>query len=93
MDEAGYSLVILPVEECVKDAVHRAAKHLNKKYGMPITKVRFIDTCIITVLSFSTSALYTINAVHNSMNGCMLQSNSERIQTEALFNCINVYEL
>jgi hypothetical protein len=41
MDEAGYSLVMLPVEQDIKDAIHTAAKHLNRKYGMPITEVRF----------------------------------------------------
>jgi hypothetical protein len=51
MEEAGYSLVMLPVKQCIKDAVYTAAKHLNIKYGMPITEVRFKVTCIITQLN------------------------------------------
>jgi hypothetical protein len=48
MDEAGYSLVMLPVEQDIKDAVHTVAKHLSKKYGMPVTEVRFLQYKIIS---------------------------------------------
>jgi len=51
MDEAGYSLVMLPVEQDIKDAVHTVAKHLSKKYGMPVTEVRFLQYKIISWLS------------------------------------------
>jgi hypothetical protein len=44
MTEAGNSLVLLPVEQTIKDAIHTVAKHLNRKYGMPATEVRFIFT-------------------------------------------------
>jgi hypothetical protein len=36
----------LPVEQGIKDAVHTVIKHLNRKYGMPVTEVRFRFTKI-----------------------------------------------
>jgi hypothetical protein len=44
MTEPGVSLVMLPVEQDIKDAIHRVAKHLNRKYGMTTTEVRFLST-------------------------------------------------
>lgn len=44
MTEPGYSLVLLPVEQDIKDAIHRVAEHLNKKYGMTAKEVRFLST-------------------------------------------------
>jgi hypothetical protein len=46
MTEAGKSLVMLPVEKDIKDAIHTVTKHLNRKYGMPVTEVRFRFTKI-----------------------------------------------
>jgi len=44
MTEHGFSLVMLPVEQDIKDAIHRVAEHLNRKYGMTTTEVRFLST-------------------------------------------------
>lgn len=41
MTEAGKSLVFLPVEQDIKDVIHTVAKHLNRKYGMPVTEGNF----------------------------------------------------
>jgi hypothetical protein len=41
MTEAGKSLIFLPVEQQIKDAIHAIAKHLNRKYGMPVREVRY----------------------------------------------------
>lgn len=38
MTEPGFSLVMLPAEQEIKDAIHRVAEHLNRKYGMTATK-------------------------------------------------------
>jgi hypothetical protein len=46
MTEAGKSLALLPVEQDIKDAIHKVTKHLNRKYGMPAKEVRFIFTKI-----------------------------------------------
>lgn len=44
MTEPGFSLVMLPVEQDIKDAIYRVAEHLNRKYGMTATEVRFLST-------------------------------------------------
>jgi hypothetical protein len=44
MTEPGYSLVLLPVEQDIKDAIHRVAEHLDRKYGMTVKEVRFLST-------------------------------------------------
>jgi hypothetical protein len=44
--EAGKSLALLPVEQDIKDAIYTVTKHLNRKYGMPVTEVRFRFTKI-----------------------------------------------
>jgi hypothetical protein len=41
MTEAGKSLIFLPVEQEIKDAIHTVAKHLNTKYGVPAMEVRY----------------------------------------------------
>jgi len=44
MTEPGFSLVMLPVEQDIKDAIQRVAVHLNRKYGITATEVRFLST-------------------------------------------------
>jgi hypothetical protein len=44
MTEPGFSLVLLPVDQEIKNAIHRVAEHLNRKYGMTATEVRFFST-------------------------------------------------
>jgi len=44
MTEPGFSLVMLSAEKEIKDAIHRVAEHLNRKYGMTATEVRFLST-------------------------------------------------
>lgn len=39
MDEAGYSLVMTPVEEEIKERLYKAVKCLKEKFGVSVNKV------------------------------------------------------
>nr|CAD7423966.1 unnamed protein product [Timema monikensis] len=41
MDDAGYSLVAVSVEQEIKNLIHKAAKCLNNKYGVPVEPGNF----------------------------------------------------
>nr|CAD7196627.1 unnamed protein product [Timema douglasi] len=41
MDDAGYSLVAVSVEREIKNLIHKAAKCLNNKYGVPVEPGNF----------------------------------------------------
>jgi hypothetical protein len=80
MDEAGYSLVMLPVEQDIKDAIHTAAKHLNRMYGMPITEVRFRVPYVIEQLEIQNNGtllctLLSIQYCYNNFPGVTYHSN------------------
>ncbi|KAJ9583971.1 hypothetical protein L9F63_021682, partial [Diploptera punctata] len=55
MDTAGYSFVMVPVEDAIKKAIHTAAEHLHEKYGIPINEGGFKemeDTAEISMAMF-----------------------------------------